>query len=189
MTNEKFDITQYAHFNAFRDELINICKNNRTQDLIGCLKHPQSNTFLWIREAPALFGSNLSKEIVFDGFAFYEPHSLVLIFQALEISIAARSKDTFLHLWSMTANRSQSQPQIDFLVHYFKSEDQQYVSEEEKDIVFEALKGLKTSQRDHLAGHPKVYSQPLFIELWARAQRNALHAEMPSAKDNSVRKL
>lgn len=189
MITEKFDIAQYAHFNAFRDDLIHICKIGNTKDLMGHLKHAQSSTFLWMREAPALFGSNLSKEVVFDGFAFYEPHSLILMFQALEISIAARSKDVFLHLWRLTGNRSHSQPQVDFLVHYFKSEDQQYVSEEEKAIVLQALNGLKSTQREQLSNHPKVYNQPLFIQLWARSQQHILTKETPCIKEKAVRKL
>jgi len=189
MPNERFDVSQYPAFNAFRDEMIHICKNGNTKDLIVCLKNPQSSQFLWMREAPALLGSNLCKEMVFDGFAFYEPHSLLLIFQLLEISIAARSNKIFSHLWRLTGSRSQSQPQVDFLVYYFKNEDQQYVSEDEKEIVVEALNGLRTSLRAQLSAHNKVYNQPLFIELWARSQQNVLNAEMPSDKNTSVRKL
>jgi len=187
--NAKFDITHYPHFNAFRDELITICKNKNAHDLIECLQNPRSSEFLWMREAPALLGSNLCKEFVFDGFAFYESHSLVLMFQALEVSIAARSPDIFSHLWRLTANRSQGQPQVDFLVHYFKSENHQYVCEDEKDIVLEALNGLKPSQREQLAVNAKVYNQPLFVELWARSQQDILNAQIPCIKDKAVRKL
>lgn len=187
--NAKFDITHYPHFNAFRDEIITICKNGDIKDMKVCLQNPRSSEFLWMREAPALLGSNLCQEVVFDGFAFYEPHSLVLMFQALEVSIAARSQDIFSHLWRLAGQRSQSQPQVDFLVHYFKNENHQYVSEHEKEIVLEALNSLKPSQRDQLAVNIKVYKRPLFVELWARSQQDILIKETPCIKDKVVRKL
>lgn len=189
MNNIKFDLTQYAHLEIFRNELLTVCKNGRMDDLHHCLNNPQAATFLWMREAPGLFGSNLCKEMIFDGFEFYEPNAVVLMFQALELCVAARTNNVFKHLWSLAGNFSRGQPQVDFLVHYFKNEDQQYVSANEKEIVFQALNDLKDWQREQLSVHSKVYNQPLFVELWTRSQQHILNTQIPKDKDKGVRKL
>ena len=186
--NAKFDVTQYEHFNAFRKELIHICNCDDVKQLRVHFNHPKTDTFLWMREAPALFGSNLCAEVVFDGFAFYEPHSLSLIFQALEIGVSARSERVFQYLWRLAGNRAQRQPQVDFLIHYFKNETPEHVSEHEKTIVLTALNSLRPAQREQLCCS-KVGEKPLFIELWARSQNHVLNQHVETGATSGARKL
>ena len=151
-----------------------------------CLQHPQSTQFLWMREAPALFGSNLSKEIIFNGFEFYETHSVPLIFEALNISVAARSEDVFNVLWRLSGNYRCGH--VDFLVYYFKNEEMEYVSPQEKDIVVKAMNTLKSFEREQLAAS-NITHKPLFVELWAHSQNHLLQTNVREGRDNGARKL
>lgn len=186
MTNARFDVTHYEIFNVFRDNLIAACKLGCVEQLDLCLQYPQATQFLWMREAPALFGSNLSKEIIFNGFEFYETHSVPLILEALNISVAARSEDVFGVLWHLSGNYRRGQ--VDFLVHYFKNEEMEYVSPQEKDIVVKAMNTLKSFEREQLFAS-NITHKPLFVELWAQSQNHLLQNNVQEGCDNRARKL
>lgn len=187
MNNARFDVTQYASFNAFRSNVLEACKRNDARDLQFLLSNPKSSEFLWMREAPVLFGSNLCQELIFDGFTFYSVHSVPLAFDALSVAIAARHDNVCDILWTVV--NSKPHGPIDFLVHYFKSETPDHVSAPEREIVVGMLKRLSSDQRAQLVQHKTLQGHVFFNDLWEQSQNAILAGSVEQGSERKTRKL